>query len=138
MKARRCLCDLKAGDHAFHIRSGQIVKIESTADNALHYRGESVNGMVRLDGTAERVLTILEDSMQVMRGRRWTVLASHHEENQFPVFFMRSGKTLAVSYGAEFHTWDGLHYDIEALREYGHCVSHAMHCNGLFETEEAA
>ncbi len=67
------------------------------------------------------------------RGRNWDVLAQHHEEHQFPVYFMRSGKTLAVMYGAEFHTW-GLTDDIPAIREYGYCVRHAMECNGKLDS----
>ncbi|GEM_PF-4468015 len=63
------------------------------------------------------------------RGRTWEVLAEHHEEYQHSTSIMKCGKTLAVSYGAEFRTF-AMHEDIAAFREYAMCVRHAIECAG--------
>lgn len=81
----------------------------------------------------ERKDTSREDKLET-RGRSWSVLAQHHEEHQHPVYLLKAGTTLGVLYGAEFHTFS-LHEDLAALREYGHCVRHALECNGMLDAE---
>lgn len=65
-------------------------------------------------------------------GRNWDVLSEHREEGQYPVYLMRCKSTLAVQYGAEFHTYP-MYEDLAAVREFGYCIRHALECNGRLD-----
>lgn len=66
------------------------------------------------------------------RGVTWNVLATHKEPGQVRVWIGKAGKRLAVSYGAEFHTFALSDY-FSAFREYAMCVRHAIECNGKLD-----
>jgi hypothetical protein len=49
------------------------------------------------------------------------------------VHWLFNGTTHTIQYGCQQHTFTGPDADLEAARDYGICLRHALECAGAFD-----